>query len=98
MPRIVTFNLDNLDEVSAIYLVDLLNEKLQQDDITKGLESAAWELAEREYTTTDNETLCEIADGIYPQCASIWTESDRPELVRKRDEHLRHFGIVREAE
>jgi hypothetical protein len=97
MTRMITFDPDALDEIDALYLVDLLNNVLAQDGITEALEKAAWELAEHEDDARGETSTFDLADRIYPQVSGIWTEDDSHRLTSKRNEHLRRFGFLKEV-
>lgn len=97
MPRIVTFDPDALDEIDALYLVDLLNNILAQDGITEALEKAAWGIAECEDNVGGETSTFDLADSIYPQVSGILAEDDSHRLMSKRDAHLRRFGFLKDV-
>lgn len=97
MPCIVTFDPDAIEEIDALYLVDLLNDILQRDEITEGLAKAAYEIADNMYPRAPYERLFAVADAIYPQTEGIWTHEDKYQLASKRAEHLRRFGFLKEV-
>lgn len=97
MPRTITFDPDALDEIDALYIVDLLNDIIQRDEITEGLAKAAYEIADNMYPRAQYERLFAIADAIYPQTECIWTPEDKYQLASKRAEHLRRFGFLKDV-
>ena len=93
--RTLTINLRDLDEQTAIYLVDLLSEYVEDGGpFGDACEKAAFDLAGNAPDEPFGPTQDEIANEIYPQDATY------AEWVRwkteYRDPKLRAAGILKE--
>lgn len=95
MPRMITFDPDAIDEIDRIYLIDLLNDGLQCDAITSGLQEVAFNVAssQADLRGCPVTIVFDAADKIYPQHGgeTTWRQHNA-----KRDEHLRGFGFLRD--